>query len=561
MASDPLNCPYVSSTGAPTSSPTGPSGPNAGGPATENCSDKPNISFDFTGPTGPYVVPDQCIGTLDYSTSECADSESAYVANLMAEALNAAAGPINVFPLLGVHNQGSTIDQPGDGFPLSSGTPGGYDVADAFNVNDEAWRSVQTGADVTSTPAYIGYDFGTKKAWQAIGPAQERYYPSEPVRRQISTLKIKQGGLPENRATQVRVEASDDGVSWKRIDVVNLPSTDQLVAVGVRSTAKYNKWRIVPTLFGGVVANTQWEIVEVHFLEMTQVSLDNIQDFVLLENRDRAYCRTSTMLKCTYDLLDVQTELAKFGINLPQTYIFTTSFAQMVKALGRPVVVGDIVDVPGEVQYDPQLRPVRRWLEVTDTGWSTEGYTQNWKPNLFRFYAQPILPSVEHRDILGVPGQVNEAQSDEDVLANGFLLNQQAYEAASAITQEAADAVPQDGQDPQNIQSGKSFIHGRGSYDGRDLYVQDAIPPNGEPFTVGDALPDTSSISDGHWHRQTYTTTPASIRPPDRLLKWDAAKGRWRVIERGLRAAPESNKKTMASIMKNSTSVPPDSEL
>lgn len=538
----------------------GPTPPEDCAEVTEDCGAKPALVFahDLTTPT--YVPPNECIGTLDYSTNECADKEAAYVAGLMSEALNIAAGPVNIFPLLGIHNQGSTVDQAGEGFPLSSGTPSGYNVLDAFNVNEESWKSVQNGADVLSG-AFIGYDFGTKKAWTAIGPAQERYQPGAPVRKKIATIKLKQGLDSRNRATQVRIEASDDGVKWIRVDAAKLPDTDSLVIINVRANAAYNKWRIVPTYFNGVAANFQWEVVQLYMAESTQLSLDTIEDFILLENRDRAYCRTSVLLKCTYDLMDVQTELAKFGINLPTTYIFTTSFATMVRTLGRPVVVGDIVELPGEVEYDSQLRPVRKWLEVNDCGWSTEGYTQNWKPNLFRFYAQPILPSVEHKDILGLPGAVNASQSDDDFIANGLLLNQQAYESTEAIKQAAADAVPQDGSDPQDLQSGMALKGVPGSYDGRDIYSEDAIPPDGAAFTTGDTLPPGNTILDGHYHRQTYTNIAAAIRPADRLLRWFAELGRWKVIEVNRRSIPESHKKTMAGIMLNPSSVPPDRKI
>lgn len=528
-------------------------------PSAENCQqgDKPTFAYDGAPKTedGKYEATEQCIGTVDYSTSECAKNDSKYISNLMAETLNMAAGPVNVFPLLGVHSQGSTLDQTGSGFPLSSGTPGGFNALDAFNVNDESWRSVQFGADVLEAPAYIGYDFGTKKAWDKIptsDQARERYFKPEPIRKQISTIKIKQGSDRLNRASQVRVEASDDGILWKRVDVVNLPDTDMLVIIKVGSNAAYNKWRLIPIFFNGVAADYQWEVVELQLLEETQISLDNIEDFLLLENRDRAYCRTSILLKAQYDLLDVQTELAKFGINLPQTYIFTASFNAIVMALGRPVVVGDILELPGEIQYDQNLRPIRKWLEVTDCSWSTEGYTPDWKPQLFRFYAQPILPSVEHADILGIPGQVNEQETDSDFMSQ-LLQNDQAYKSSEAIKQEAADAVPQDGSDPQDVQSAKPLLGPRGGYDGKDLYVQDGIPPDGAPYTVGDALPPIADLVDGQYHRQTYTGVSSSIRPPDRLLRWYADIQRWRVVEVGKRSVPESHKKSIAEILRSPT--------
>jgi hypothetical protein len=296
-------------------------------------------------------------------------------------------------------------------------------------------------------------------------------------------------------------------------------------------------------------------------LEASSLAIDNIEDFFLLENRDRAYCRTSIGIKAQYDLLDVQTELAKFGINLPETYTFTVSFAMLIQQLGRPIIVGDVLELPGEIQYDTALRPVRKWLEVTDTAWATEGYTYNWKPQLFKFYAQPILPSIEHKDLLGAPGKVVGKQSDDDLGLLGLLQNTQGYQAAEAIKQEVADQVPQTGSDPQDIQSGRSLIKPYGSYDGRDLYVQDAIPPNGAPYTVGDQLPDASTIENGHYHRQTYTMFPPNLRMPERLLKWNVnagPKGRWQLVEVNTRGPYESHRKTVSSIISSVNRINPD---
>jgi hypothetical protein len=531
-------------------------------PPTGPCDARPAPVFAHDGATGPYKPPELCVGQLDYSTSECANNEADLVANYQAEALNAAAGPVNVFPMLGVHSQGSTMDLVNaNGYAVSGGTPAGFNIMDAFNVGPGAWRSVQQGEDVLTAPAWIGWSFGTKKAWEKIGPPQERYQQPAPVLKQIGAIKIQQGDDATNRATQARVEASDDGITWRRVAIIALPNSNELVTIPVNANAKHNMWRIVPTFFGGVTSNAQWEVTQLQLVEATVTQLDNIEDFFLLENRDRSYCRQSIMLKCQYDLLDVQTELAKFGISLPETYIFTTSFAMMVQTLGRPVVVGDILELPGEVQYDPNLRPVRKWLEVTDTNWSTEGYTYNWKPQLFRFYAQPIFPSVEHRDILGLPGKVNETQTDDDVLLNGFLQNDQAYKAEEAIRKDAEDNVPQTGSDPQDIRSAKSLSQPPGTYDGRDLYVEDAIPPDGAPFSYGDTLPAANTILDGHYHRQTYTMIDPAIRPPDRLLKWNGTTQRWAVIEVNSRATYQSHKQTIGKFIASSGSVPPDSKL
>ena len=530
-------------------------------PVNSDCDKVPDLKFAFNNSDKPYQVPKICVGTLDYSTSECADGDAAYIAGLQAETLQIAGGPVNVFPMLGVHSQGSTMDMVNaNGYPISSGTPAGFNALDAFRVSEGTWRSVQQGKDVLTAPAYIGYSFGTKKAWVKVDP-QERYQDPANVYRQVGSIRITQSQQKENRATQVRVEASNDGLKWQRIDVLRLPDTDQPCTVGVRSHASYNQYRLIPIFFNGVSTNSQWEVVQLQLLEATAVALDNIQDFFLLENRDRSYCRTSSLIKCQYDLLDVQTELAKFGINLPQTYIFTCSFAILVQTLGRPLVVGDIIELPGEVQYDSNLNPVRKWLEVTDTSWSTEGYTPNWKPQLYRFYAQPIMPSIEHRDILGLPGQVNRAQTDDDFLAGMLLQNDQAYKATEAIISAAEDNVPQAGSDGQDIQSGMPLLGPAGGYDGNELFSADAIPPDGTQYTQGDQLPAAADIADGHYHRQTYTMIAESMRPPERLLRWNATSSRWSVVEVNARYNYESHKRTIGKIMGSEQSVKPDFKL
>src|ERR1035437_5415932 len=211
----------------------------------------PNNSFANDGAirninvqNGKYVAPIYAKGSFDLSTSNCAENDSNYLASLMSESLNIAAGPVNVFPMLGIHNQGSTLDQPGNGNPIDGGSAAsGYSVANVFSTLPSlGWRSIQTGTAVT-TSAYVGYDFGTKKAWNNT---TERYYPVAPVRLQISPLKIKQSADPTMRAIQIRVEASDDGITWQRVDVVSVQNTTQLVTIGIRSVAPFRMWRLIP---------------------------------------------------------------------------------------------------------------------------------------------------------------------------------------------------------------------------------------------------------------------------------------------------------------------------
>ena len=93
------------------------------------------------------------------------------------------------------------------------------------------------------------------------------------------------------------------------------------------------------------------------------------------------------------------------------------------------------------------------------------------------------------------------------------------------------------------------------------LYVEDAIPPDGKDFTVGDQLPAPNDIQDGHYHRQTYSMLPAANRPADRLLQWNASKKRWILIETNNRYEYQSNKQTIAKILNSDTKFNPDIKL
>jgi hypothetical protein len=502
-----------------------------------NASTPPNV--DPT--TGKYVPPDFCKGTLDYSNSECANNDSKYIESLGNEALNIAAGPVHIFPLLGIHNQGTTIDLIGAGYPLSSGTPAGYNILDAFNSNPEVWRSVQLGSQVTQAPAFIGYNFGSEKA--ASGLVDK----PRPIMHEIRTLKIKQSAIASRRATQIRVEASNDGSTWIRVDVINLMNVPDLVTYGIKASGKYQYWRIVPLMFTGVVNGDAWEIVHLQMLNDNQLSILDIQDKVLMENRDRAYSLTSICVKAQYDLIDVQTELERFGINLPKQYVFTANFGAIVSALGRPIIIGDILELPGETQYDVQLRPVRQWLEVTDVTWATDGIGPNWRPTLVRFFAEPLMPSQENRDLLGVP-EDRKTTTDGDFLSGMFPLNVQAQEVTDAIIQDVKSVVPQVGTDAQELASGEDVFGTVGSDDQRGYLVEDAYPRDGGPYTEGPTMPDNPS--DGDYHRLTYD--PA-LKIPARLFRWNLIKNRWIFQEMDKRGAYRTHRPNLNRVLTSAT--------
>lgn len=490
-------------------------------------------------PASPYVAPQLSSGvwSINADSSGC-NNDNNLAVNYAAEQLNIAGANLNVFRMLGVHEQGQLQDLTGSGNAISSATAAGFVAANAFVANSAGWTSNDQGPSVMNS--FIGYNFGTKLS--IVG--QQRYDPPAPVRQEITTIRIQQGPNPQNRVLQARIERSDDGgVTWKRVDIVNLPNTGNLETVSVRQSGPSQIWRIVPLMFAGS-ATDPWVVMTLQLMNYTQTNLDNVEDMIFLENRDRDYADISIQLKGHYDLIDVETELTKFGIDLPQQYVFTVSFAAMVDQLGRPVVIGDIIELPSEMQYDQNLNGVRKWLEVTDTAWSQEGYTPGWLPILYRITAVPAIASQENMSLFK-SDKGYDSMTDAQFMIDDSPLNLLGVDASEAILKTAEEEVPETGTDVSGLQSGMSVRDGGipGTYDGRDLYAEDGMPPNGAPYTEGAAFPDAPN--DGDYHRITYPNTNLPIK----LFQWNAVKHRWIYLETDRRHQQTSFKPGMMNLM------------
>jgi hypothetical protein len=84
------------------------------------------------------------------------------------------------------------------------------------------------------------------------------------------------------------------------------------------------------------------------------------------------------------------------------------------------------------------------------------------------------------------------------------------------------------------------------------LYVEDAIPPNGEDFTMGDTFP--ANPSDRDWHRLTYSGLAGDV--PARLHRYSVAKGRWVYMETDRRHEYDGQKKKLQEFITSPTATP-----
>lgn len=491
-----------------------------------------------------YVAPTIELGTWNLNSNSGCQNDPVYMENLAAQALEISGAQVNVFKMLGIHEQGLLQDLTGSGNPIASGTAPGSLLADLFTAGPLTWQSSGVGSGVLQS--FVGYNFGTKK--NVAGG--ERYAPGMPIYQEITTIRIKQSANQVNRVLQARIERSDDGgVKWKRVDVVNLPNTNNIETIAIKQSAPSQIWRIVPIYFAGGDTD-YWEIEQLQLMNYTQTNLNNIQDMIFMENRDREYADVSVQLRVYYDLIDVQTELSKFGIDLPQQYIFTTSFARMIELLGRPVVAGDILELPSEAQYDPNMTSVRKWLEVIDAGWSTDGYTPGWKPIIYRFTAGLAVASQETMDIFK-SDKGYDTLVDGDFAITDSPLNMLSQFTTEAVLKKAIDDVPEIGADTSDLASGMNLFNEVGSYDGRDYSVEDGMPPNNLPYTEGDSFP--AAPADKNYHRITYDP---SLNLPAKLFQWNLTKLRWIYLETDRRQIQSSHRPSLRAKMASKTKIP-----
>ncbi len=480
------------------------------------------------------------------------DKGNDFIDNITNEAINIGGATLNIFKLLGVHEQSKLVDCTGRGKAISNGNLPNFPAENTFNKFITEWRSIQRGQGVI-TSAYIGYDFGSIKTNDR---SRDAYGIDTSIYKLIATITIKQSPIKNRRVTRARIERSDDGIKWYGVSVVILPDDDCLNTIKFKASVASRYWRIRPLDFNGETTNDVWATSAIEMFH-NYIATDeyNIQDKVFLENRDRDYNNESIPIKGYYDLTENLTELSGYGLEIPSMTIYmTVSFIGTVAALGRPIVVGDIIEVPSQAQYSAKMKKILKWMEVTDVSWATEGYTPGWRPTLLRVVTQPAFASQETQDIFG---DLSETLPDELGLVNGEDGNngvyQDYFDVSQAIKAEAKDDLPEHGAEASSTIRAWEESEIKSATDQglpnlqkiglnpTGLYVEDAIPPNNKPFTVGDTYAENPVHGD--YHRLTYSGLAGDI--PARLYRYSETKGRWIWLETDLRAQYNPTKPTL----------------
>jgi hypothetical protein len=488
------------------------------------------------------------------------DKGNQYVDRVVNEALNIGGASLNIYKLLGVHEQGKLVDCTGKGEALSNGDLPNFPATNAFDKYITEWRSIQRGTGVLAS-AYIGYDFGNIKT---NDDSRRAYGIDTSIYKHVATIAIKQSDQQTRRVTRARIERSDDGIKWYGVAVVLLPDDDCLNTIQFKHSVPSRYWRIRPLDFNGAGVDDVWAVPAIQmFHDYVATDEYNIQDKVLLENRDRDYDIDATPIKGYYDLTDNLSELTAFGIEVPSMTIYiSVSFSACVAALSRPLVVGDIMEIPSEAQYSAEMKRILKWMEVTDVSWATEGYTPGWQPTLLRIVAQPAFATQETQDIFGDLGDVSPDALGSVVGEDPIY--QDYFDVSQTIEAEARDAVPERGAEGSSTiraweESEVVAANDQGvpnlqkiGLNPTGLYVEDAMPPNNAPFTEGDEY--VENPTHGDYHRLTYSGLAEDI--PARLYRYSTSKGRWIYLETDLRALYNPAKPTLKEFITSPNAVP-----
>jgi hypothetical protein len=156
-----------------------------------------------------------------------------------------------------------------------------------------------------------------------------------------------------------------------------------------------------------------------------------IQDLLFLENRDRKYDPNIYRLRGHYNVQNLDFDLSQFGLFLNNDIIFiTVHYNDMIDIIGRKLMVGDVLELPHLLDYNPlnETIPValKRFYQITDANFASEGFSQTWYPHLWRIKCEPLVDSQEFSNILKEPINQDNYLGDWDkdkVYPPGYIIS------------------------------------------------------------------------------------------------------------------------------------------
>lgn len=154
----------------------------------------------------------------------------------------------------------------------------------------------------------------------------------------------------------------------------------------------------------------------------------NIQDLLLLENRDRRYDPDVYVMRGVFQTQDVDFDLTQFGLFLNNDTVFVTfHFNDMIDTFGRKLMTGDVLEMPNLRDFYPLndqiAQPLPKYYVVQDAAYASEGFSQTWLPHLWRVKATPLTNAQEYDDILKKPVVSQQIWDPDNFYPGGSVVN------------------------------------------------------------------------------------------------------------------------------------------
>jgi len=158
------------------------------------------------------------------------------------------------------------------------------------------------------------------------------------------------------------------------------------------------------------------------------VDVLNIQDLLLLENRDRIYDPDVYVMRGVYNTQDVDFDLTQFGLFLNNDTIFMTfHYNDMIDTFGRKLMNGDVIEIPNLRDYHPLNasipRALPRYYQIQDADFASEGFSVTWLPHLWRVKCTPLKDQQEFSNITDKPFVAENIWDPGNFYPSGTIVN------------------------------------------------------------------------------------------------------------------------------------------
>lgn len=136
-------------------------------------------------------------------------------------------------------------------------------------------------------------------------------------------------------------------------------------------------------------------------------SVSNIQDLLLLENRDRKYDPDIYRCRGHYQVQNIDFNLSQFGVFLDNdTIMIVVHINDWIKIVGRKPISGDVIELPhlkDEFALNDFDISLPRYYAIEDVSRASEGFSQTWYPHLYRLKLKKVMDTQQFADILTKP--------------------------------------------------------------------------------------------------------------------------------------------------------------